>query len=250
MSMRITLFFCIAALLATGISCGDDGARPSVTDVKFYLLVRQQGVPANGEIILYNLTDSLVEDRFDAPAGLVSPHALAWDGVSLWIGGAALNDSIYQIDPADGSVLHTIPGIRTEGLATAGTTIWYSTVSPIADSLIQINRDGVRLRKIPVSDAVVNDLDTNGEWLYYAVNDDIDRIVRVDPATGDAEDFIAPAVEGNQLYTLALYKNFLYVIDDQSQGNTLRTFNRESGEFISDARIHISGWITGLRRAQ
>lgn len=248
MKLLLRILVVITASVAVVISCSDDGVEPEIKDVTFYMLVRDQGVPANGEIVLYNLTDSLIEHRFSTPVGLVSPHALAWDGTSLWVGGVGANDSIYEIDPADGSVLRTIPGIRTEGLATAGTTIWYSTASPIADSLIQISREGVELRKIPVPDEVINDLDTNGQWLYYAVNDDIDRIVRVDPVTGAATDFIIDTVEGNELYALALFKDYVYVIDNQSRGNTLRTFDRTTGEFISDARIYISGWITGVRR--
>jgi DNA-binding beta-propeller fold protein YncE len=249
MRLKQWLLVVIALSFVLVISCDDDGIRPEKKDIKFWMLVRQVGTPANGEIVLYNLTDSLIERRFSVPPGLVSPHALAWDGASLWIGGAASNDSIYEIDPDDGTILHTIAGKRTEGIAIAGSTIWYSTVSPIADSLIQINREGIALRKIPVADAVINDLDTNGEWIYYAVNDDIDRIVRVDPVTGAASDFISDTFDGGKLYTVAIHGEYLFVIDDQNQGNTLRTFNRETGEFISDTRVYIDGWITGLRRA-
>ena len=240
----------LAAVAMLALSCDDDGVRPDKKDIKFYMLVRDQGLPANGEVILYNLTDSLIEARFDTPPGLLSPHALAWDGESLWVGGAYSTDSLYRIDPADGTVQGVLPHIRTEGLATAATTIWYSTVSPIADSLIQISREGVRLRAITVADPVVNDLDTDNEWLYYVVNDDTDRIVRVNWNSGAAADFITNAVDGSQLYTIAVYGDFIYVIDNQTQGNTLRMFDRASGGFISDARVHVDRWITALRRVQ
>jgi outer membrane protein assembly factor BamB len=53
-----------------------------------------------------SLTAQHIVREFDAPGP--ESRDLAWDGQHLWCADA-LKDSIYQIDPASGHVLHTIP---------------------------------------------------------------------------------------------------------------------------------------------
>jgi len=77
-------------------------------------------------ISLYNETTLTIELELDLPENLESPHALAYDGTSLWVGGNGENESIYELNPETGAIKSEIRNISTEGIAVQDDYLYYS----------------------------------------------------------------------------------------------------------------------------
>ena len=80
-------------------------------------------------IYLYNETTETIELKLDLPENLESPHALAYDGESLWVGGIGEKESIYQLNPENGAIISEIKNIKTEGIALLDEYLYYIIIS-------------------------------------------------------------------------------------------------------------------------
>lgn len=228
----------LALFLLVLFSCDKEVDLPTnlEEDTKWWLLVH----PTHGNegIYLYNETDSIVELKIELPEKLTSPHALDFDGESLWIGGAESSSSIFEISPIDGSILSEIGNVRTEGIACLNNDLYYAG----SRSIFRISKQGVPIETISTQASVIQDIAINNSNLYYSSNMETDPIFKVNLANSSEEKILETEVAA--LYTLAIQDDNLVVIAN----NKIRRFDINSGEKISDANIYLNfyGWITAI----
>lgn len=211
------------------------------TNEKWWLLTRQNnsGVGERA-IILYNETLSTIEKKLPIPATLSSPHALDFDGKTLWVGGAGTNESLYELDPGNGAVISTIPNIRTEGISLVQEGIWYSAT--LGGNLVLIRRDGTIRATSNVNSNTVQDIAAYGFCkMYYVVNGATDPIIEVDLLNKTENTILDTQV--STLYTLTIKDGNFIVI---GSNNEIIRFDMVSGAKVSANAIPVSGWITAI----
>ncbi len=243
-TLSLTLF------LALLLSCNNEPVDFSLeddsiyvnSDIKWWILVHPSY--GNPGIYLYNETESTIENIIPLPEPDGSPHALDFDGQSLWIGGARSNfnngiityNPIYEINPITGEVISTIENIRTEGISVSGNHIYYATDGQIN----KITKTGTLVNSISVDDSGITDFELHNSKKYYVYNSTTDPIIRINETTGQNE-FI---LETNtpSLYTLSIRDDNFVVVSN----NHFRRFDLNTGQHISDIKIEIEGWITAI----
>ena len=205
-------------------------------DTKWWILVHP--THGNGGIYLYNETDSIVELKLELPEKLTSPHALDFDGESLWIGGANSSASIFEISPIDGRILSEIDNVRTEGIASLNNDIYYAG----SRNIYKISKQGGPIETIPTQANVIQDIAINSANLYYVSNGETDPIFKLNQINSTEEQLLETGVDA--LYTLAIQNENLIVVSD----NKIRRFDINSGEKISDSNLYLNfyGWITAI----
>lgn len=218
------------------------GVTPGISSHLLWVLVHPSEAPDGPGIFLFDEDQQQVLAELPLPPGVTSPHALAYDGTSLWLGDMGMGASLHQLDPTTGAVISTIPGVRTEGITVDGDTLWYSGEDPgsFDMNLVHIQRDGTILGSLSVPVSVVQDVAHDGASLYYLVNDDQDRVLRVDPATGAEsllfdQPFVAP-------YSLAFDGQYLAVAADE----TIKRYDPATGAPVSSGPLGVPGWITAI----
>lgn len=154
------------------------------------------------------------------PAPGPNCQGLTWDGQYLWVSDI-VNDSIYQIDTADGRVIHKIPTTPTnhlfEGLAWDGEYLWAShyesfTLKNPRISKIDPVTGNVLANIIPFSSTCwPHGIAWDGQYLW--VNDlNYKKIRKIDPYTGIGLDsIICPGNNGS--VGLAWFNNYLFTGD-------------------------------------
>mgnify|MGYP003114625629 CR=1 FL=1 len=234
-------YLALIILVLSFVSCENEPVDFEVnddTDTKWWILTRTNnnniGEP---EIVLYNETTSTIEKKIDLPSGFSSPHALDYDGESLWIGGFHGSASILQLSPIDGAILTEIENIRTQGIACIDNYIYYSGSS----NIYKIDRQGVPIETIPTQSSVIQDIAITNLTIYYVFNGSIDPIIRINPTNSTEETITETEVTG--LNTLAIHNDHLIVT---TNSNAIRRFDINSGERISDTETIIEGWITAI----
>ena len=195
-------------------------------------------------IYLYNETESTIENILPLPEPDGSPHALDFDGTSLWLGGRRSNNTngiisynpIYEIDPDNGEIISSIDNVSASGIALQDNYIYYSSFGQI----VKITKDGEFIESIPIETAITSDIAIHNSKKYYSFNGETDPIIMIDE-TNNQEEFI---LETNvpDLYTLAIRDDNFVVVSN----NHFRRFDLVSGEFLSDNKIEIDGWITAI----
>lgn len=205
-------------------------------ETKWWILVHPSY--GNSGIYLYNETTSNVELRLDIPNGLTSTHALSYDGESLWIdGGSDSSCSIFEISPIDGSILSEIKDVCTEGIASSGDYLYYSS----RYSITKIKKNGILIDTFNIQSEYIQDIAIDGSYLYYVVNGETDPIIQVDTKTEKQDTIIETGVIG--LYTLCISDdNFIVVTDN----NEIRRIDMKTKRIISDKKTGIEGWITAI----
>jgi plasmid stability protein len=207
------------------------------TSLLVWVLVHPSDAPLGPGLYLFDEGRREILRQLPLPEAVTSPHSLAWDGRSLWLGGSGSAAAVREIDPSDGSVRSEWRGVRTEGIATDGERYWYAAA---ADGLVQVDRNGTMLSSIGLSDRSVQDLVFAGGALYYLVNDGVDRIVRVDLDTTAATDLargvhVAP-------YSLGFDGTHLVVaVEGQA-----RRFDLATGALVRESEFAVPGWITAI----
>ena len=96
------------------------------------------------------------------------------------------------------------------------------------------------LRRIPIAGSTVQDLVFAGGALDYLVNDDVDRIVHVDPTSGLSSElargvYVAPYSLGYDGASLAVAVDAMIV-----------RFDPVTGARLSSGAFAVPGWITAI----
>ena len=184
---------------------------------------------------------------------MTSPHALAFDGGSIWVGGMSSHATIYQLNPADGSTLSTIFNIRSQGISIIESTLWCveETEPYMEPHLVQYDLSGKRIQKFGLDDRGITDMTVIGDTFYYSVNDGLDRIVKVLLNPFEVNDLIENTVSSEAISTLANKNGLLYVVDNGGYSNReyyqlLKSFDPNTQELVGADTLKISGWITAI----
>lgn len=222
------------AVARDGAVVGDAG-RPSLV----WALVHPSASPGIG-LYLFDETSQVIVRQLPLPPGCTSPQALAWDGRSLWLGGIDEDCAVRELDPESGRVLSRWEGVHTEGIAVSGETFWYSAIRDAFAPLVQVRRDGETLDMIELREITVQDLVNANGTLYFLANDDVDRIVRVEPATGATRDIVRGVHTAP--YSLGFDGTHLAVA---IEGTILR-FDPATGARVSTRPFAVPGWITAI----
>jgi len=138
----------------------------------FFLFV-DQALGAPGEVI----------KSFPTPR--TCSTGVAWDGSSLWVADRKC-DTLYQLDPTNGSIKNTIssPGYWPMGLAWDGKYLWNSDLGE--GMIYQIDpRNGLTLKSIPSPGPSPIALAWDGNHLWVADDRD-DKLYQIDSEDGTA----------------------------------------------------------------
>lgn len=210
-----------------------------IIDKKLWLLKHRKYQKPG--IYLYNETSGAIEIELDLPKGLESPHALAYDGESLWIGGIAENESILQLDPQTGAILSEIPNIRTEGIAVDKNYLYYSVYE--TNIISKIQKNGTFVEEIIAKNASLSipDIAINGSNLYYLRYTATAPLVKLNLSNKE-ESFIKLA-GSIDTYSLGIFNNEIVGV---TLLNGISRFNQNSGDFISSNITDIEGWVTAI----
>ncbi|WP_341216338.1 hypothetical protein [uncultured Wocania sp.] len=234
-------FLALIILILSFVSCNNDNDDFNTidSDTRWWILTRPNNNNiGESEIILYNETKSIIERTIDLPTQADSPHALEFDGEFLWLGGMGGNESIYKLNPEDGTVVSELTSIRTEGISYLNGELYYSFYGKI----YQISQNGTLIQEITLStNNNPSDIAINNSSLYYVYNGTIDPIIKINQ-TDSTEETIAET-EVTALYTLAIHNDNLIVT---TNSNAIRRFDISSGKRISDTETIIEGWITAI----
>lgn len=190
-------------------------------------------------IYLYNETSSTIELKLELPENLESPHALAFDGESLWVGGEAENESIYQLNPETGTIISEIKNIRTEGIAIKDDYLYYSGLS----SINKIEKNGTLVEEISTKNSSykIPDIAIDGNNLYYLRYSEKEPLVKLN-LSNKKENRIALA-ESTGTYCLTVFNDEIVTI---TPFNEISRFNLQTGQLISTNATELKGWITAI----
>tara|TARA_R110001583_G_scaffold187565_1_gene348971 strand:+ start:463 stop:1236 length:774 start_codon:yes stop_codon:yes gene_type:complete len=190
-------------------------------------------------IYLYNETTLEVELKLDLPENLESPHALAYDGESLWIGGVGQNESIYQLNPENGAIISEITNIQTEGIALLNEYVFYSN-----DKIInKIEKNGTLVEEITTKNSSYNipDIAIDGNTLYYLRYSEKEPVIKL--SLSNKNESRIPLSETTGTYCLTISNNEIITINPF---NEIIRFDLRTGEYISTNATIIKGWITAI----
>lgn len=226
-----------------GVDAGFDAGRDAGVrrePVLVWVLIHPTDAPMGPGLFLFDEANQEVVRRLPLPDGVTSPHALAWDGTSLWLGGIDSEPGVREIDPEDGRVLSMWPGVQTEGVATEGGRYWYAAVADAFQPLVEVTRDGTRVASFSLTESTIQDLVAADSALYYLVNDAEDRVMRVDPETGEVTS-LASSVDLAP-YALGFDGTSLVV----AARGTARRFDPRTGGLVRESAFGLPGWVTAI----
>jgi len=166
-------------------------------------------------VVLADLGD--VISMIPAPGG--NPDGLTWIDGNLWI---TSDDEfeIYEIDPANGNVITTIPGFGNDASLTGLTydgTYLRSCCHPMIYS--RETDDGTVVDSIPAPGATVNEgLAWDGTSIW-STNWQDNLVYEIDPSTGDLLSYFFPqsGADYDGLTGLTYDGFFLWISDQDSQ---------------------------------
>lgn len=189
-------------------------------------------------IFLYNETTASIELELKLPDDLESPHALDFDGTSLWVGGNGENESLYQLNPETGEILSEIKNINTEGIAVQGDYIFYSNLNAIN----KIEKNGTFVESFETQNTTLNisDIAINDNSLYYLRYSETDPVIKVN-LTSKSESPVGN-IETSGTYCLAFFENKFITVSALNE----ITYHSSLTGVISIHTTGIEGWITAI----
>ena len=190
-------------------------------------------------IYIYNEATATIELELDLPKNLQSPHAIAFDGKSLWVGGNGENESIYELHPKNGAILSEIKNVPTEALTVDDDYLYYANFNVI----YKIEKDGSFVEKTLTKNTILNipDIAINGNELYYLRHSEEEPLIRLN-LNNDTEHHIF-GIENNDSYCLSIFNNELITVGplNEINHNYLNT-----GRLKLTNTTEIKGWITAI----
>ena len=118
---------------------------------------------------------------------------------------------------------------------------WYSGIVSTFQPLVHVRRDGTPISSTTLEGVgAVQDLVNADGTFHYLINDDRDRIVRVDPGTGASSDLVVGVHEAP--YSLGFDGRYLAV----AVAGRIRRFDPASGALVADDPFAVPGWITAI----
>ena len=202
-----------------------------------WFLVHPTDAPDGPGMYLWDSGSDTVIQQFPLPDPTGSVHALLHDGRFLWLSDLASN-GIFQIDPADGSVLGSIPFGPPTGLALGTGGFWAGRFDP----LFLIDHSGNVLQQ-HLFGSIVSDITTDGKLLFIVSNDGEDPIQSFDPETEETVLLVNNSVNSLAPNTLSWFRGTLLIIDSFS-GNSLLHYDDTKGTLLGETPVSIPGWIT------
>jgi len=218
----------------------DDSEILDTIDKKLWVLKHRKYKDSG--IYLYNETTGILELELDLPKNLESPHAIAYDGESLWVGGIGEDESIHQVDPQTGITLSTIPNIRTEGITVDENYLYYSVYE--TNRINKIEKNGTFIEEISTQNAALSipDIAIDNDNLYYLRYTISEPIVKLNLSSKD-ESFIPLRGGSIDTYCLTLFNDEIVGI---TLLNGISRFDQDTGLLISSNFTGIEGWITAI----
>lgn len=124
----------------------------------------------------------VVVDSFAAPSTLTRDLAVG-NGV-LWATGTLDGNTIYELDPADGSVISSFasPGISPFGIAWDGTNLWHSDAN--TDRIYKLTTAGSVVSSFAAPTTSIVSLDFDADGFLWAADSGLDQLHQIDPSDG------------------------------------------------------------------
>ena len=190
-------------------------------------------------ISLYNESTGEIELELKLPKDLQSPHALAFDGESLWVGGIGENESLYQLNPETGDIISVIPNIITEGITVQDDYLFYSNENAIH----KIEKNGTLVETIQTENTTlsISDIAIGDNFLYYLRYSETEPIVKLNLRT--KSEATINNIETTGTYCLSFIDNKLITV---SNLNDINHNSTRTGEILLSKPTGIEGWITAI----
>ncbi|MCB4806637.1 hypothetical protein LG651_00125 [Tamlana sp. 62-3] len=190
-------------------------------------------------IYLYDEETGLIELEISLPDDLQSPHALAFDGEYLWVGGNGENESMYQINPETGEVVNTISNIITEGIAVKDDYIYYSNLNTI--NIITKNGSFVDAFETENTALNISDITIFENNLYYLRYSETDPVIKLNLNTYSETPITGLTTSGTYCLTY-----FDYELITVSALNEINHNSIQNGDLLSSSPTNFEGWITAI----
>ena len=235
------IFILLFSISLISLSCEKDSVNDISNKIdknqKWWVLLHRNY--ENPGIYLFDENSSSFERKFDLPQELESPHALTFDGTSLWVGGMGNKESLYQIDPLSGEIVSEIKNIRTEGIVISGEFIYYSN-----DKFIRkIDKEGDLIDEIRTSNSshVIPDIAIDNGDLYYLRHTEKQPVIKLEIL--NHSETIIPNIENTGTYCLTISNDNIITINNSNQ---IVQFDKVTGSLLSKTDIPMKGWITAI----
>ncbi|MCB4798641.1 NHL repeat-containing protein [Neotamlana laminarinivorans] len=235
--LAIVLCFCM-------VSCNKNQPEYDITsepstpvEYKWWILTHKNYQKPG--IYLYDEETGLIELEISLPDDLQSPHALAFDGEYLWVGGNGENESMYQINPETGEVVNTITNIITEGIAIKDDYIYYSNLNTI--NIITKNGNFVDAIETENTALNISDIAISESNLYYLRYSETEPVVKLNLDSFSETPITGLTTSGT--YCLAYFDYELITI---SALNEINHNSIQTGEILSSTPTVFEGWITAI----
>lgn len=255
--MPLTRIALLAALFAPGCYLSHERPNPATVDADgggddadagapgalLWVLVHPTTAPLGPGVFLFDESRQSIVRHHPLPPGRdeSSVHGLAWDGTSIWV-SSFFPPEILELDPETGAVRSTITGVAAEGIAAATDgTLWYAGQREGTGGVrvASVSRAGEELAALFPPEATVQDLALAGDTLFYLVNDDLDRIVRLTRSGARSE---LARVPHPAPYSLGFDGAYLAVAVDGS----IHRFDPRTGALVRSGPLAVPGWITAI----
>lgn len=190
-------------------------------------------------IYLYDEEANDIVLELSLPDDLQSPHALAFDGEHLWVGGNGENESMYQIHPDTGDIVNTIPNIITEGIAVKDNNLYYCNLNTI--NVITKNGGFVDTFETENTTLNISDITIFENNLYYLRYSETEPVIKLSLNTLTETPISGLTTSGTYCLTY-----FDYELITVSALNEINHNSIQSGDLLSSSPTNIEGWITAI----
>lgn len=213
------------------------------------------GTPVPGRAGIYEWTEGeqTAVKRFALPDSVNSPHGLVDDGRNLWLSHLALAPSVLALNRTTGAVEHEAVGVALESLTLSNGELWAvppATFDEQTGTLVSLpikHFDGAGgvLATVDSGELGVQGLASNGSSFYVMINDEFDRIVEVNPATG-ARRQVASHIVNSQAPSVLAFDGASLVTVDWLTDNFMVRIDPVSGATVSRTPLPVVGWVTAM----